>query len=1021
MMNVSSSKLLSRLSGTVFVSFLAWFRTWFRTWFRAWSPVLFCAVLSFSATAQTLPEGATANKDKCLGYEMEYKKYPKPVIAKVQADMYQLYHQDADWKHDAGLKGKPLNDGILGPITWSWMQRFCKNFALDINADVVSAFPIRASAMADFSTRFNDAAITLVSKPFAQWSASHHQACNLDVQQTLAQGSDDALLALVRCYLEGEQKKPEPKATVAAQPVVPHTLYVLREDDFAVMAEASASAKTITKAIEAIQGKEFADKAAASAALAVLLAKIPPAESKTVSDAIMAQLAAKTRYVITDQVLNTLNQQGISDALFDGLKALPEKSFADQAALKKAISAVIAQANSAVAEVAAEIKQSQETSSTPGQAAAATAGSTPVNAERLLLQIQLLSQQDYWAVTKINSANIPALQGPAAAPVAAQVIELLQDLKDREYPEGELLHLAIKNKILKASDICKQDKSNAIDKTLDKPNMNEIKEYLQKVIQPGDLTEKYCTENYYAKLDKYYDESLRKGIEKVYSEPMPEYKHEPILWSGASKDCGCVPAEIQTMAYGIFPYWETADRPLSFDFSTFSRVAYFGLTLSNSGKLQQINSKGDNLLKDNSEKAKAFIREARRYGSKVDWILEKEFAAAPELQNDAALQIFYSNLQTEIVNLLGTPLNDVESRLRPWLSFGLASQPLNGDGVTLYFKNYPNTAAAKEKFDEFFKSLKEQLKQLDDVHNKLGVEKNITYVNIMLNKTNFLSEATVFNREHLDSLVQADNWAEKNLSIVEIQDRVRTMLVLIMEDPYYTSLDEIYAVTTSTDRSIIAPLMFSDYSQMDTSMEHKGQSVDERKKRLAYVHESFGGGAFWPMVQYEKSSDGKDYKEFNNYIGKHFSPGYTESFWNETLCAYRWALIYTMNLWLLLAFVYLITFFYLFPHRCRNLPGLLRWLQHPLTVVAIILPPIVLWGYLLLVDPGFSLLNLSSVFCLLLLGLAIWAGVDAVKALQQQKPNRNLLHYQKMATVPKPETGDSPVDEPDENSEDDYK
>ncbi len=1009
MMNVSSSKLLSQLSGTLLLLF------------------------SLVANSQSLPEGAIANKDKCLGYEMEYKKYPKPVIAKVQADMYQLYHQDADWKHDAGLKGKPLNDGILGPITWSWMQRFCKNFALDINANVVAAFPPRADEIASFSTRFNEAAFTLISKPFAQWSVSHHTACNLDVQQTLAHGNDDALQALVRCYLEGEQKKPEPAAAVASKPVIPHTLYVLREDDFALMAEASASAKIIINAIEGLQGKEFADKPAAQAELNKLLAGVPVEESKMLADAIIAQLEPKTRYVITDQLLNTLNQQGISDALFDALKNLPEKSFNDQTTLKKTITAVIEKVNAIpVTNVAVNSATGTETNTASHAEPNATtntknnhseaepnapAAQPPINAERVVLQIQLLSQQDYLVANKITVANIPLSQGPIVAPI----IELLQDLKDREYPEGELLHLAIKNKILKASDICKQDKSNAVDKTLDKPNINEIRQYLQKAIEPGDLTDKYCTENYYAKLNKYYDEHVRANIERIYSEPMPEYKHEPILWSGAAKDCGCVPAEIQTMAYGIFPYWKITDKPLSYDFSTFSRVSYFGLTLSNGGKLQQINSKGENLLKDNTDKAKAFIREARRYGSKVDWILEKEFSTAPELQNDAALQIFYSNLETEIINLLGTPLMDAESRLRPLLSFGLTNHPLNGDGVTLYFKNYPQSSAARDKFDEFFKSLKGKLRELDEKRNYLRVEKHTTYVNIMLNKSSFLGDSNTFNREHLDSLTQADDWAEKNLSIVEIQDRVRTMLVLIMEDPYYTSLDEIYAVTTSTDRSIIAPLMFSDYSQMDTSMEHKGQSVDERKKRLAYVHESFGGGTFWPMVEYENSSDGKDYKEFNNYIGKHFSPGYTESFWNETLCAYRWTLIYIMNVWLLLAFIYLITLFYLFPHRCRNLPGLLRWLQHPLTVVALILPPIALWGYLILMDPVFSFLNLSSVFCLLLLALAIWAGVDAVKALQQQKPNRNLLHYQKMATVPAAEPTDSVTDEHDENSEDDYK
>lgn len=956
-----------------------------------------------------LPEGARVNKDKCLGYEMDYKKYPKPVIAKVQADMYQLYHQDADWKHDAGLKGKPLNDGILGPITWSWMQRFCKSFALDINTDVVSAFPARADEVAKFSATFNDDAATLISKPFAQWSASHHSACNLDVQETLAHGSDEQLQALVRCYLEGEQKAPEVQPAVAAEPIQPYMLYVLREDDFAAMAEASASAKITAKAIETLKGKEFPSRADVQAEIAKLLAGLSEAETKQLGDALLAQFQTKTRYELSDQVLNTLNQQGISDALFAALQALPQKSFADLSALTKAINAAVASVNkNASAQV--NTPAPQDAASANSQAVSSAPAPEVVNAERLVLQVQLLARQDYWIAADINASQLPLAQGPVAAPV----IELLQDLKDREYPEGQLLHMAAKNKILKAADICKQDKSNAIDKSLAKPNIAEIKQYLQSVIQSGDLTDKYCTENFYRKLNDYYDKNLKATIDKLYSEPMPAYKHQPINWSGASKDCGCVPDEIQTMAYGIFPYWETTETPLEFDFSTFSRTAYFGLTIGNSGKLQQINSLGVDLLKDNSSSAKAFIREARRYGSKVDWILEKEFSAAPELENEAALQIFFSNLQADIINLLGTPLTDAESRLRPLLSLGLASQPRNGDGVTFYFKNYPNTASAKQKFDDFFNSLKDKLRQLDEERNSFHPVKDITYVNIMLTKSTFLSEEGTFNREHLDTLTNVEEWAEKNLSIVEVQDRVRTMLVLIMEDPYYTSLDEIYAVTTGIDRNIIAPLMFSDYSLMDTTTEHKGQSVDERKKRLAYVHESFGAGTFWPMVQYKNSSDGKDYREFNDYIGKHFSPGYTESFWNETLCAYRWQLIYVLNLWLLLAFIYLITFFYLFPHRCKDLPMLLRWLQHPLTVVGIILPPIVLWGYLLLMDSSFTLLNLSSLLCLLLLGLAITAGVDAVKALQQQKPNRNLLQYQKLATAPTSENTEVVGEEVDE-------
>lgn len=945
-----------------------------------------------SDTSGSLPEGARVNKDKCLGYEMDYKKYPKPVIAKVQADMYQLYHQDADWKHDAGLKGKPLNDGILGPITWSWMQRFCKSFALDINTDVVSAFPARADEVAKFSATFNDDAATLISKPFAQWSASHHSACNLDVQETLAHGSDEQLQALVRCYLEGEQKAPEVQPAVAAEPIQPYMLYVLREDDFAAMAEASASAKITAKAIETLKGKEFPSRADVQAEIAKLLAGLSEAETKQLGDALLAQFQTKTRYELSDQVLNTLNQQGISDALFAALQALPQKTFADLPALTKAIDSVVTSVNNnANPQVTAPTLAAASSAAVQTPASAATP--ELVNGERLVLQVQLLARQDYWMATDFNATQLPLAQGPVAAPV----IELLRDLKDREYPEGQLLHMAAKNKILKAANICKQDKSNTIDRSLENLDMNAIESYLREQIRSVGKDEKYCTAAFNAQLDQYYDTHLRRAITALYSEPMPAYQHKPVLWSGSSKNCGCVPEEIQTMAYGIFPYWANRDKPLAFDFSTFSRTAYFGLTVSDAGSLQHINShSGSDLLNDDKTEFKAFLREARRYGSKLDWVLEKEFSASPQLTRKAGLQAFYKNLEVEIIGLLGKPLTDAESRLRPLLSLGLAPEPLNGDGITLYFKNYPKSTIAKQQFKLFYERLTQRLHELDRARNQWRAVKQHTYVNIMLTKSSFLGSEGTFTRENLSALTQVNTLAEQNLSIVEVQDRIRTMLVLILEDPYYTSLDEVYAVTTGIDRNIIAPLMFSDYSKMDSINDQEIQNVDERKKRLAYVHESFGGGAFWPMVQYEHSSDGKDYKEFNAYIGKHFSPGYTESYWNETLCAYRWLLIYTMNLWLVIALIYLVTLFYVFPHRCKDLPRVLQWLHHPLTVLAVVIPPIILWGYLLLVDPQFNLLNIPGALCLSVIVLAILAGVDAVKALKLMKPNRNLLQYQKV-------------------------
>lgn len=988
---------------------------------------------AFTSAAQTLPEGARVNQDKCLGYEMDYKKYPKPVIAKVQADMYQLYHQDEDWKHDAGLKGKPLNDGILGPITWSWMQRFCNSFALNAypensNAEVVKQFPQRSAEVARFSTQHRDAAATLISKPFALWSAPKTDICKLDVKRTLAQGSDADLLALVRCYLEPQADKPQPLATRAIDP--PHKLFVLREDDFEAMAKQS-NAMGISDAIqtalrEKLQKSLFADEAAATAAINPLLAQLPAEQQQPTLNHLLGQLHTVYRYQLDDQALAALDNMAISDALFNELNSLAGKEFADYKTFSAAVMEKIAKVEQAASASAVENAAPATGEQTKTDSAITTENppraESQVNANRLLVAIKSQSEKKQLGFSQ------PITIAPTASgqPIPLDVITLLKDLKDIEYPSSDLLRRAIKVRILKAADICDLDKSFVFDKYFEEHFIHQgkaesIKQLLRESIMQQDKNvaknlairdskrnhgEKvYCRNIDEKYINYYYDPVLANIVEKLYSEPMPAYQAQPILWSGSHDKCGCVPDEIQTMAYGIFPYWKTAKVPLQYDFSTFSRTAYFGLTADNSGKLKQIQGANIDVLGNADHASKAFIREARRYDSKVDWIIEKDFGpATAELNKKEHLEKFLAALRTQIISLLKQPLYDTESRLRPWLSLGLVGQPLNGDGITLYFKNL--TAENFPLFEDFFRTLKYDLQQLDEEHNHFHPLKNRTYLNIMTSQNEYMDGDQAFNRDNLEKLLEkkpvpADAQAggetairetpildSQNLTIAEIQDELASLIVLIMTEPYYSGLDEVYAVTSSTDRAIIAPLMIGDYSKMDTV---RSEPVDSRKKRIAYIHESFGAGAFWPMVEFANSSDGKNYDQFNEYIATHFSPGYAENYWNETLCAYRWPLIYVMNIWLSLAFIYLVVFFYLFPHRCRELPGVLRLLEHPVAVLIIIIPPILLWGYLQLMDSLFNFINFSSLLCVLLLVLAIWAGVDAIKALQQRKPNRNLL------------------------------
>lgn len=992
--------------------------------------------------AQTTPEGAKVNEDKCLGYEMDYKKYPKPVIAKVQADMYQLYHLEEAWKIDAAGKGQPLSDGILGPITWSWMQRFCKSFALD-KVNVLAAFPQRATQIATFSKTSNEDAVTLIGDPFAQWVATHSNACGLNVKQILAEGSDADLQKLLRCFRQ-PVAVPVPQEKAIKSSPLRHEIYVFRADDFEDMKNKVAITSQEKDAIDNITGKQYPDKIALQAELSALLVDLPPEKSKKIVDDISAKLQEKKRYEITDAVLNNLSQQPISDALFDELKKLMGKAFADQASFTKAIDIAIAEsltANPTQAPIvnASASETSASVSSVTNQA---VPESPPVtqSTSKLVAQILFASEQTYVELDKATAAGM----GSDKNPVADIVIKILTSMQDIEYPTSELIDLAIISKILKASDFCKLDESNTSDLKLDSLQTEEINLLLTEIENavPADMKDfmqsnknsqgkgkkMSCNENHNEALKTFYDQRLKHVLQLKYSEAMPPYTYDPILWKGGEEKCGCVRAQIQTVAYGIYPYWkwqvDKKKQPEAqiFDFSTFSRIAYFGLTANDYGTLEQINATSEStLLNTNGDGSKAFIKKARSYGGKMDWIIEKEFTRAPSLNNKKALDDFFNGLKQQVLTLLTAPLEDSESLLLPLLSFGLASQPTNGDGVTFYFKNYPDDASVKDSkaaFEKFFAELTDALASFDNDRNKFRAVKNHTYINIMITQSEFLDSKSAFFRDNLTQLIVKTKRksSQKNETNSEVQDRIKSMIILMLEDPYYNALDTIYAVTDSTTRAFIAPLMFTDYSGLAEDSNTGAQNIDERKKRLSYIHESFGGGGFWPIIEYASKSNGKKYDVFNEYIGEKFSPGYAEgSWWDEHFCNHRWAIIAVMNFWLLLALTYVVSIFYIFPYHCKKLPGYIRWLEHPLTVVVVVLPVIVLWGYLLVEYPPLLSINIPNLLVLIILILVIWAAVNAFQKLNEPKPARNSSQYKNASMVPtRTPYAPDPVDENDE-------
>lgn len=979
-------------------------------------------LLPLVVAAQTLPEGASANKDKCLGYELPYKKYPRALINQIQADLFQIYQHDPEWKSTASQSGRPLNDGYLGPITWSWMQRLCGHFSLQQATDIVTELPQRLSALANFSKTHPAEITVLVSREFAHWSAANPNACQLNSRKVLYRGSDTELLQLLHCYQDSLKPAavPQPKVIAPATPPL-HNLYVLRADDFVVLEKPDG----LVALINQLTKKPFADQASATNAINELLKDQSEDVRNSLRNEVLAKLQPIETYQLTDEILASLFKSGIGDTLFVELKAVPQTPFATEDSFKAAINTAIQKAQ-LTENPPQEVIAESEPASADASHTSSNAGENPSNinatqkAKANLLLILFASKQNGLILTKEAVQTIVK----TIAHFPPRLIQLLKALQDIEYPEGELLHYAIQNKLIQGLLICKIDKPNTLDINVDRLSASEKEELRSQLssIFPSSLMDTdelpICNDTHYQNIQREYDKSLRSAIEQVYSEPMPEYKPLDILWNGDA--CGCVPNEIATTAYGIYPYWATGDKEQEFDFSTFSRVAYFGLTVNHSGHLIQINAKNQTqaLVNNHTDKSKAFISTARRYGSKVDWVIEKDwstFTNESVAENPMQLEVVLNNLKLNILNLLDTPLTDAESVLRPYLSLGLVGQPTNGDGITLYFKNYPDSDTAKKIFSSFFVAVKDELKKLSEKHSSFHRKKPKIYLNLMVRQNDFTADEGVFTSTNIERLIKTQELIDTNLSLIEMQDTLESVVLLILEEPYYNALDEIYALTSGASRSVIMPMMIANYADMNRQEQRealsKGMASDERFKKLAYIHESFGGGGFWPITTWNKPG----YEGFNDYVATHFAPGYSKSGWNEKLCAYRWQLISVMNIWLVLALIFVLIAFYIYPHKCKKLPTSISWLLKPLTLIILLLPPIILWDYLLLVDSQFPLISVTSLLSILLIALSLWAVLDSIKELKKLKPNRNLLQHQKTLAIPKPAANPpEPTDEIDD-------
>ncbi|WP_448874585.1 hypothetical protein [Desulfobulbus propionicus] len=401
---------------------------------------------------------------------------------------------------------------------------------------------------------------------------------------------------------------------------------------------------------------------------------------------------------------------------------------------------------------------------------------------------------------------------------------------------------------------------------------------------------------------QYGDRVVAKARKQHLSEHL-----QPIEWRGWS--CGCNLNNPNQTLYGFAPFWRAGGMQ-QIDFSAFDRIGYFALTFDGKGDIR-------NFLQW-QKKSATFINQAHRYQTKVDLIAYKNNWQNWTRLSDGQRSDFIDNLSTNLTAAVAQPLdNTLINRLKPILSFGKAAIPAMGNGVTLYFENYPQDSTSQRTLQTLIKVLR---KKLNAVSPGFRLNLVLPYGDI---------DQLVALRDDVDLflLFLPEPTKEKKKALrQQIEDK-------LTGEQRRDTLRKIVPVLAT------GGLMTTEANQQ------------QFKDDMIYFQDDFGGAGFWPVP----TSADPGAAEIGETLHATFTDEHAQDFflakvnaqfpWIATLVGpYRWEIRFTLDLLLLV-----IGFWALISCMVFEVQALFR--RNCFWCIAVILIPLVLQLALFIGDP----------------------------------------------------------------------
>jgi len=289
-----------------------------------------------------------------------------------------------------------------------------------------------------------------------------------------------------------------------------------------------------------------------------------------------------------------------------------------------------------------------------------------------------------------------------------------------------------------------------------------------------------------------------------------------IEWQG--EDCGCLQDLSGRTVYGFYPFWK-AGTPQTVNFSLLSRIAYYALSFDSKGEMSP--------LLHWHRRTADFVTEAQRYRTKVDLVIYKN-DWADWFNFSRKDQLFVIDKTTRnIVRAVDQKMPDTfENRIKSLVSS--KESTTMGDGVTLYFDEYPENAQAVAFFESFIKTLRLKLKAANSNYK----------LNLML-PMHAIGRG-IYTFENLEKFMNDEN---------TVADDDIDLFLVMLEKPT-TDTKKALRLSFEQDRSfkgIQRKNMLRKIVPVISPLGHKANEYKQFEDDLIYFEDNFGGVGFWPL------------------------------------------------------------------------------------------------------------------------------------------------------------------------------